>query len=172
MAIRFATKEDCAAIAAIYNHAVVHTAAIWNDKTVDTDNRIAWFEARQLSHFPVLVSEENGVVTGYASYGDWRNFDGFRHTVEHSVYVHPEHQGKGLGNILLGSLIDEARRRGKHMMVAGIESQNHASLHLHEKHGFVITGQMPQVGTKFGRWLDLTFMQLQLDNRSDPDGQA
>lgn len=172
MSIRFATKEDCAAIAAIYNHAVVNTAAIWNDKTVDTDNRIAWFEARQFGHFPVLVSEENDIVTGYASYGDWRSFDGFRHTVEHSVYVHPQHQGKGLGNTLLGALIEEAKRRGKHVMVAGIESQNYASLHLHEKHGFVTTGQMPQVGTKFGRWLDLTFMQLQLDNRLDPDGQA
>jgi phosphinothricin acetyltransferase len=67
----------------------LHTAAIWNDKTVDTDNRIAWFEARQLAGYPVLVSEENGVVTGYSSFGDWRAFDGFRHTVEHSVYVHP-----------------------------------------------------------------------------------
>ena len=172
MSIRFATKEDCAAIAAIYNHAVVNTAAIWNDKTVDTDNRIAWFEARQFGHFPVLVSEEDDVITGYASYGDWRAFEGFRHTVEHSVYIHPEHQSKGLGNILLGALIDEARRRGKHVMVAGIDSQNHASLHLHEKHGFITTGQMPQVGTKFGRWLDLTFMQLQLDNRHDPDGKA
>lgn len=172
MSIRFATKEDCAAIAEIYNHAVVHTAAIWNDKTVDTDNRIAWFEARQFAHFPVLVSEENGVVTGYASYGDWRAFDGFRHTVEHSVYVHPDHQGKGLGRALLAELIEEARRRGKHMMVAGIEAQNAASLHLHETLGFVTTGQMPQVGTKFGRWLDLTFMQLQLDNRMDPDGKA
>ncbi|GHD91306.1 MULTISPECIES: GNAT family N-acetyltransferase [Pseudocitrobacter] len=172
MSIRFATKEDCAAIAEIYNHAVVHTAAIWNDKTVDTDNRIAWFEARQFAHFPVLVSEENGVVTGYASYGDWRAFDGFRHTVEHSVYVHPDHQGKGLGRALLAELIEEARRRGKHVMVAGIEAQNAASLHLHETLGFVTTGQMPQVGTKFGRWLDLTFMQLQLDNRMDPDGKA
>ena len=172
MSIRFATKEDCAAIAAIYNHAVINTAAIWNDKTVDTDNRIAWFEARQFGNFPVLVSEENGVVTGYASYGDWRNFDGFRHTVEHSVYIHPEYQGQGLGNVLLAALIEEAKRRGKHVMVAGIESQNHASLHLHAKHGFVTTGRMPQVGTKFGRWLDLTFMQLQLDNRQDPDGKA
>ena len=172
MSIRFATKEDCAAIAEIYNHAVVHTAAIWNDKTVDTDNRIAWFEARQFAHFPVLVSEDNGVVTGYASYGDWRAFDGFRHTVEHSVYVHPDHQGQGLGRALLAELIEEARRRGKHVMVAGIEAQNAASLHLHETLGFVTTGQMPQVGTKFGRWLDLTFMQLQLDNRMDPDGKA
>ncbi|MEO3988617.1 GNAT family N-acetyltransferase [Pseudocitrobacter cyperus] len=172
MNIRFATKQDCAAIAEIYNHAVVHTAAIWNDKTVDTDNRIAWFEAREFAGFPVLVSEENGVVTGYSSYGDWRAFEGFRHTVEHSVYVHPDHQGKGLGRALLEALIAEARRRGKHVMVAGIEAQNAASLHLHETLGFVTTGQMPQVGTKFGRWLDLTFMQLQLDNRTDPDGKA
>ncbi|MGL3816650.1 N-acetyltransferase family protein [Klebsiella pneumoniae] len=172
MSIRPAIKDDCAAIAEIYNHAVVHTAAIWNDKTVDTDNRIAWFEARQLAGFPVLVNEENGVITGYSSFGDWRAFDGFRHTVEHSVYVHPDHQGKGLGRKLLVALIAEARRLNKHVMVAGIESQNHASLHLHETLGFITTGQMPQVGTKFGRWLDLTFMQLQLDARQDPDGKA
>ena len=86
MSIRFARKADCAAIAEIYNHAVLYTAAIWNDQTVDADNRIAWFEARTLAGYPVLVSEENGVVTGYASFGDWRSFDGFRHTVEHSVY--------------------------------------------------------------------------------------
>ncbi|AXF59102.1 N-acetyltransferase [Leclercia sp. W6] len=169
MLIRHATKEDCAAIGEIYNHAVLHTAAIWNDTTVDTDNRIAWFEARQLMGYPVLVSEHDGVVTGYASFGDWRAFDGFRHTVEHSVYVHPDHQGKGIGRALMEQLIVEARRIGKHVMVAGIEAQNHASVHLHEMLGFVTTGQMPQVGTKFGRWLDLTFMQLQLDERSEPD---
>ncbi|ANI82959.1 GNAT family N-acetyltransferase [Kosakonia oryzae] len=169
MNIRFAGKEDCAAIAEIYNHAVVNTAAIWNDQTVDVGNRVAWFEARAKLGYPVLVSEENGVVTGYASFGDWRAFDGFRHTVEHSVYVHPEYQGKGLGLALMKRLIEEAKRIGKHVMVAGIESQNHGSIHLHSKLGFVTTGEMPQVGTKFGRWLDLTFMQLQLDNRTDPD---
>ena len=115
------------------------------------------------------MSEENGVVTGYASFGDWRAFDGFRHTVEHSVYVHPDHQGKGIGRTLMKALINEARTLGKHVMVAGIEAQNQASIHLHETLGFVTTGQMPQVGTKFGRWLDLIFMQLQLDERSDPD---
>ncbi|MEH4930877.1 N-acetyltransferase family protein [Enterobacter cloacae] len=169
MIVRHASKEDCAAIGEIYNHAVLHTAAIWNDTTVDTDNRIAWFEARFLAGYPVLVSEENGIITGYASFGDWRAFDGFRHTVEHSVYVHPDHQGKGIGRMLMKALIIEARDIGKHVMVAGIEAQNHASIHLHQTLGFVTTGQMPQVGTKFGRWLDLTFMQLQLDERSDPD---
>ncbi len=154
MSIRFARKADCAAIAEIYNHAVLYTAAIWNDQTVDADNRIAWFEARTIAGYPVLVSEEDGVVTGYASFGDWRSFDGFRHTVEHSVYVHPDHQGKALGRKLLSQLIDEARDCGKH---------------LHHSLGFVVTAQMPQVGTKFGRWLDLTFMQLQLDERTEPD---
>ena len=96
MIVRHACKEDCAAIGEIYNHAVLHTAAIWNDTTVDTDNRIAWFEARFLAGYPVLVSEENGIITGYASFGDWRAFDGFRHTVEHSVYVHPDHRAKAL----------------------------------------------------------------------------
>ncbi|MCS2160467.1 L-methionine sulfoximine/L-methionine sulfone acetyltransferase [Scandinavium sp. H11S7] len=172
MNIRYASKEDCAAIAEIYNHAVLHTAAIWNDQTVDTDNRIAWCEARQIAGYPVLVSEENGTVTGYASFGDWRAFDGFRHTVEHSVYVHPQHQGKGLGRALLTQLITEARLIGKHVMVAGIESQNQASLKLHETLGFVTTAHMAQVGTKFGRWLDLTFMQLQLDDRQDPDARG
>ncbi|MDF7760564.1 GNAT family N-acetyltransferase [Kosakonia cowanii] len=172
MPIRYAVKEDCAAIAAIYNHAVINTAAIWNDQTVDVDNRVAWFEARAQLGYPVIVSEENGVVTGYASFGDWRAFDGFRHTVEHSVYVHPDHQGKGLGLALMARLIEEAKRIGKHVMVAGIEAQNQGSIHLHQKLGFTITGQMPQVGTKFGRWLDLTFMQLQLDNRTDPDAPA
>lgn len=169
MLIRHASADDCAAIADIYNHAVLHTAAIWNDATIDTENRLAWFYQRGNAGYPVLVAEENGQVMGYASFGDWRAFDGFRHTVEHSVYVHPEHYGKGIGRALMEKLITEARRIGKHVMIAGIESQNAASVALHHKLGFTITAQMPQVGTKFGRWLDLTFMQLQLDNRSEPD---
>lgn len=172
MNIRHADHADCAAIAEIYNHAVRFTAAIWNDKTVDAENRIGWMDQRLTKGFPVLVAEQDGEILGYASFGEWRAFDGFRHTVEHSVYVHPDHQGKKLGHRLMVALIDEAKRIGIHVMVAGIESRNDASIHLHHKLGFTITGQMPQVGTKFGRWLDLTFMQLQLDRRQDPDGKA
>lgn len=172
MIIRHATVQDCSAIATIYNHAVLHTAAIWNDKTVDNANRIDWLHQRNASDYPVLVMDDNGAVIGYASFGDWRAFDGFRHTVEHSVYVHPEHQSKGVGRQLLTQLIAEARALGKHVMVAGIEAQNATSIALHRALGFNVTGQMPQVGTKFGRWLDLTFMQLQLDARSEPDNHA
>lgn len=169
MKIRRARAEDCEAIAGIYNYAVLHTAAIWNERTVDTENRLAWFYQRGNAGYPVLVAEENDAIVGYASFGDWRPFDGFRHTVEHSVYVHPQNHGKGIGKSLMLALIDEARACHKHVMVAGIESQNTASIALHHKLGFTVSAQMPQVGTKFGRWLDLTFMQLQLDERSEPD---
>lgn len=169
MNIRHARAEDCEAIAGIYNFAVIHTAAIWNDSTVDTENRLAWFYQRGNAGYPVLVAEENGVIIGYASFGDWRSFEGFRHTVEHSVYVHHQHHGKGIGKALMQALIVQARACGKHVMIAGIESQNAVSIALHHKLGFTISAHMPQVGAKFGRWLDLTFMQLQLDNRAGPD---
>lgn len=169
MKIRHAHAEDCEAIAGIYNYAVLHTAAIWNDSTVDTENRLAWFYQRGNAGYPVLVAEEQGIVIGYASFGDWRVFDGFRHTVEHSVYVHPDHHGKGIGKLLMLELIDRARACQKHVMVAGIEAHNEASIALHHKLGFTISAKMPQVGTKFGRWLDLIFMQLQLDDRITPD---
>ncbi len=171
MIIHQAQEAHCAAIAAIYNHAVLHTDAIWNEQTVDTANRVAWMQQRTASGYPVLVAIIDEQVAGYASFGDWRAFEGFRHTVEHSVYVHPDFQGRGVGRALMEQLITAARACGKHVMVAGIESANSASIALHQRLGFVITASMPQVGTKFGRWLDLTFMQLQLDNRAIPDSQ-
>jgi phosphinothricin acetyltransferase len=131
---------------------------------VDLGNRHAWFSARQSQGYPVLVVVDGGdQVLGYASFGDWRPFDGFRHTVEHSVYVRNDQRGNGLGPLLMTALIERARACGKHVMVAAIESGNAASIRLHERAGFITTGQMPQVGIKFGRWLDLTFMQLILN---------
>ncbi|MDQ0650969.1 GNAT family N-acetyltransferase [Pseudomonas cedrina] len=166
--IREATENDLPAIRDIYNDAVLHTTAIWNEQPVDLDNRLAWFTARQALGYPILVAVENAEVTGYASFGDWRPFEGFRYSVEHSVYVRNDQRGKGLGARLMQALIERARACGKHVMVAAIESGNHASIRLHERLGFITTGQMPRVGIKFGRWLDLTFMQLALNPGAEP----
>lgn len=170
MHIRDAEDHDLSAVAAIYNDAVRHTTAIWNDSPVDVENRRQWWADRQRLGYPVLVAVDPAeAVVGYASFGDWRAFDGYRHTVEHSVYVRADQRGGGLGKALMQGLIDRARAMGKHVMVAGIEAGNTASIRLHERLGFEQVGLLPQVGTKFGRWLDLAFLQLRLDDRDSPD---
>ncbi len=170
MIIRDAAEADLPALRDIFNDAVLNTTAIWMDNVVDLANRQAWFAARAQQGYPILVAENaDGEVVGYASFGDWRPFDGFCHTVEHSVYIRADQRGKGLGPQLLTALIERAKACDKHVMVAAIESGNAASIGLHQRLGFTITGQMPQVGRKFGRWLDLTFMQLILTpERSAP----
>lgn len=167
MLIRAAIQDDLPIICDIYNDAVANTTAIWNDTLVDVANRTAWLKARTDAGYPVLVAvSDDGDVIGYASFGDWRAFDGYRHTVEHSVYVHKDRRGGGIGRELMVALIAEAERLGKHVMIAGIESENAASIRLHAQLGFEDTGRLREVGTKFGRWLDLTFMQLVLQTGS------
>jgi L-amino acid N-acyltransferase len=162
--LRDAEHRDADALAAIYNDAVLNTTAIWNDAPVDSANRVAWLDARRSSGYPVIVAvDADDQVLGYASFGDWRPFDGFRHTVEHSVYVRSGQRGRGIGRVLMTALIERARLIGKHVMVAAIEAGNAGSIGLHEKLGFESTGTLRQVGTKFGDWLDLTFMQLVLE---------
>ncbi|TWD48300.1 phosphinothricin acetyltransferase [Agrobacterium vitis] len=162
--VRDAADGDLAAICDIYNHAVEHTTAIWNDVLIDVANRRAWLEQRRARGFPVLVAEVDGKVAGYASYGDWRAFDGYRHTVEHSVYVDKDCRGAGLGKILMQALIERAKAGNVHVMIAAIEAGNVASIALHEKLGFRLVGIHREVGTKFGRWLDLAAMELRIDN--------
>lgn len=162
MEIRDAVETDLPGILAIYNDAVAHTTAIWNETLVDLANRHAWWQGRRAQGYPVLVATSGGEVLGYASFGDWRAFDGYRHTVENSVYVAPGARGQGVGCALMVPLIDRARALGKHVMVAGIEAGNGASIRLHEGLGFVRVGLMPEVGIKFDRWLDLAFLQLTL----------
>ncbi|MGI2034415.1 N-acetyltransferase family protein [Rhizobium panacihumi] len=161
--VRDATEADLADIRDIYNDAVLNTTAIWNDNIVDLSNRQDWFAARVARGFPILVAEVDGKLSGYASYGDWRAFEGFRHTVEHSVYVHKDARGHGLGRLLMKALIERAEAGGIHVMVACIEAKNEASIRLHEKLGFRTTGTFLEVGTKFGRWLDLTCMELRVN---------
>jgi L-amino acid N-acyltransferase len=160
--IRNATEADLPAILDIYNDAVANTTAIWNDNLVDLQNRQDWFATRCARGFPILVAERGGAIAGYAAYGDWRAFEGFRHTVEHSVYVHKDHRGAGIGRLLMQALVDKAREGDVHVMIACIESGNAASIRLHESLGFRVAGRFSEVGTKFGRWLDLTCMELKL----------
>ena len=160
--VRSAAEADLPAILAIYNDAVLGTTAIWNDGVADLDNRRQWLEGRRRQRYPVLVATLDDVVIGYASFGDFRAFDGYRFTVENSVYVAENSRRKGAALALLRALIEEARGLGKHVMVAGIAGENDVSIRLHAKLGFVETARMPEVGFKFGRWLDLVFMQLRL----------
>ena len=170
MKIRDAGPDDMPAVTVIYNEAVANTTAIWNEVSVDTANRVEWLDARRKSGYPVLVAvDDDAGVVGYASFGDWRAFDGYRHTVEHSVYVRSDQRRKGIAEALMSALIERARDLGKHVMVAAIEAQNASSIRLHEKLGFRQVGLLPEVGTKFGKWLDLAFMQIVLDQRSEPD---
>lgn len=162
LTIRDAAPADLPEILAIYNDAVANTTAIWNETLVDLDNRKAWHQARLERGFPVLVAERGGRIAGYASYGDWRAFEGFRHTVEHSIYIEKDHRGGGIGRALMQALIERAREGDVHVMVACIESGNAGSVRLHQSLGFREVGRFSEVGIKFGRWLDLTCMELRV----------
>jgi len=159
MNIRPALPDDLPAITAIYNDAVKNSLAVWTETAADLDNRRQWLTQRLAAGYPVLVAEENGHVAGYASYGPFRAFEGYRHTAELSIYLEAAARGKGLGKKLVQALIDEARRQNMHTLIAGIEAGNTASLRLHASLGFIETARMPQLGRKFGQWLDLVFMQ-------------
>jgi phosphinothricin acetyltransferase len=173
MRIREAESRDIGGILEIYNDAVLNTTAIWNDVIVDAANRAEWLADRKRLGYPVVVAVDDAdAIIGYASFGDWRAWDGYRHTVEHSIYVHRERRGIGIGAALMTALIDRAKTIGKHVMVAGIEANNMGSIRLHEKVGFERTGHLKEVGAKFGKWLDLVFMQMKLDSAAKPDGRG
>jgi L-amino acid N-acyltransferase len=162
MLIRQAVDADLDAILAIHNEAIEHSAAIWTDEVVARSDREEWLAARTAAGDPVLVAVENGELAGYATYAQWRAKYGYRHTVEDSVYIAAPFQGRGVGRALLVELIARARTAGHHVMLADIESENAASIGLHESLGFVEAGRLREIGTKFDRWLDLTILQLNL----------
>jgi L-amino acid N-acyltransferase len=160
--IRDATLDDLPAIVALLNVAVAETTAVYSEDRIAVGDRVPWFEARQRRGFPVLVAEIDGAVAGFATYGDFRDsvaLPGYRFTVEHSVHVARDRWGAGLGRLLVVELVDRAHRAGLHVMVGAIDAENEASIRFHERLGFVATARMPQVGFKFGRWLDLVLMQ-------------
>ncbi|QDH17880.1 GNAT family N-acetyltransferase [Swingsia samuiensis] len=162
--IRKAKSSDLPALLKITNYAIEHTDALWINTPFTLDQRQRWMEDRRAHGFPVFVAvNENNELLGYASYGPFRAFEGYSQTIENSVYVGHQHQGKGVGRRLLAELIDHAKEAGFHVMIAGITAGNDASVALHKSFGFEQKGLLSQVGFKKGRWLDLLFMTLLLE---------
>ena len=160
--IRDGREADLAAILAIYNDAVLTTTAVYDYTPRSTEQQAAWFKAKQDQELPVLVAEVGGAVAGFASYGPFRPWPAYLHSVENSLYVAADWRGRGIGSRLLPALIKHASARGLHTMIAGIDADNAASLRLHAKFAFQPVAHFREVGWKFERWLDLTFLQLML----------
>lgn len=159
MQIRAATEQDLPAILAITNHAIEHTNASWQTVPTTLEARLQWWQERVAAGQPVLVAERDGAIAGFATYGSFRAYGGYALTVEHSIYVEGRFQGLGLGRAFLTALLDHATKAGMHVMVGAISGDNAISIKLHEQFGFTTVGRMPEVGQKFGHWLDLVLMQ-------------
>ena len=159
MVIRDASDADLPCLLAIVNEAITGTTARWTDALETPDGGRAWLEASRRRELPVIVVEQDGVVVGYGALDSFRSFSGFRRTIEHALYVDPAAKRRGYGRLLLAALEERARAAGHHVMVGAITAENEASLALHRTAGFVEVGRMPEVGFKFGRWLDLVLVQ-------------
>jgi L-amino acid N-acyltransferase len=159
IAISAASSADVPAITEIYNSVIVGSTAVFSDRQVDVDERLAWLESRRERGFPILVARDEGRTVAFASYGDFRAWPGYRLTVEHSVHVAESHRRRGLGRRLVEALVEHAGHAGLHVMIAGIDADNDASLRLHEALGFERVALLPEVARKFDRWIDLVLMQ-------------
>jgi len=157
--VREAIGADLESMLEIYNDAVINTTAVYDYTARTPEAQEAWYESKRAQNFPVLVATETGAVVGFASYGAFRPWPAYLHTVENSIYVAPGQRARGIGTQLLGPLVETARGHGFHVMVAGIDATNDASLRLHRKFGFEQVGHFRQVGWKFDRWLDLVFLE-------------
>jgi phosphinothricin acetyltransferase len=160
--IRPATLNDVPAITRIYNHAVVHTTATADWVPVADIVRERWLQERQAQGLPVVVTEIDSEVRGWGSLSLYNPRPGYQTTVENSVYIEPDWHGCGLGSRILAHLIEEARRLGKHAIIASLDGENVASAALHQKFGFVERGRFPELVRKFDRWIDVVHLQLML----------
>ncbi|MBA3943728.1 MAG: N-acetyltransferase [Herpetosiphonaceae bacterium] len=160
--IRDATYDDVPSILEIYNDAVLHTTASYDYEPATIEARIAWYEEHIKQGLPVFVADAGGSVVGWSTFSIFRPRIGYRFTVEHSIYVAPGRQGRGIGRALMQPLITRAREQGMHAMIAGIDAETIGSIRFHAAFGFVHVGYLKEVGYKFDHWLDLVFMQLLL----------
>ena len=161
--IRDAKSSDIGSILEIYNDAILNTTAVYDYKIHSFADRLSWLKNKKSEGFPVLVFEDRNIVTGYATFGQFRPWPAYKYAIEHSVYVHKDHRRKGVGTGLVTQLIKIANDREYAVIVAGIDSNNRASLLMHEKLGFTNCGTIGKVGYKFGKWLDLIFYRYELN---------
>ncbi len=166
--IRDAHADDIPAVLAIYNHVMATSTAIYREEPATLEAHLEWFRSRTAQGFPVLVAIDAAGVAGYASFGDFRPWPGYRFTVEHSVHVRADCRGRGVGGAMMLPLIARATALGKHVMIAGVDAANADSLRFHERLGFVEVAHFREVGFKFGRWLDLKFLQKMLGPGAEP----
>jgi L-amino acid N-acyltransferase len=154
-----ATAADFQQVLAIYNEVIRNTTAVYSDQEYDEKRGKEWFDAKLSSGFAFIVARDDRGVAGFAALGAFRAWPCYRHSVEHSVHVRADRRGQGLGRALLLQLKARAQALGKHVMIAGIDTDNVASIRMHERMGFSRVGHLREVGFKFGRWLDLEFLQ-------------
>jgi phosphinothricin acetyltransferase len=162
--LRAAVESDLAAINDIYNHYVLHSTCTYQEEPEPMESRRQWFKHHDEKH-PVIVAEMNGQIAGWASLSAYHARSAYRHTVENSVYIHHQHHRCGLGSLLLQELIARARSLGHRAIIAGIDADQAASVALHTKFHFEEVGRFKQVGLKFGRWLDVIYMELILNRQ-------
>lgn len=151
-----------ATVTELYNALVETTTVAWTDERQTLDERLAWFERQRDDGYPVLVADDGSQVVGFTAYGSFRGsgkWPGYRYTVEHTIHVAETHWCSGVGRRLLEALIDRARNAGIHVMVGAVDGANVDSIRFHERLGFVEVARMPEVGRKFGCWLDLVLVQ-------------
>ncbi len=161
--IRAATKSDLPQILTIVNESIRNTVAIYDYDERTLEEQITWFDDKITFGFPVLVATLDELIVGFGSYGTFKSKTGYDATVEHSVYVSPEFIEKGIGRLILTSLIRSAKAQKLHVMIGYIDASNEESINFHKKFGFVECGHLKQVGYKFGKWLDVKLMQLTLE---------
>ncbi|PEJ48500.1 GNAT family N-acetyltransferase [Bacillus sp. AFS002410] len=161
MELTFAAKEDVKDIVTIYNDAIMNTTATFDTKIKTEEEMLIWFHNHP-ELYPVIVSKENGIVTGYCSITQFKEKDAYKHTVELSVYIHPDHRRKGLAKALMVEMIETAKKLGHYTIISCITSGNEVSERLHEKLGYQKVGHFYKVGQKFNQWLDIVYYQLML----------
>jgi len=147
------------AIRNIFNEAILHTTALYEESPRSEAMIAAWFAEKQQAAIPVFGVEQQGILIGFATWGPFRPYPAYSKTAEHSVYVAGEYQRRGFGRLLLETIICEATAHQLHLLVAGIDSTNEASIALHRHVGFTHAGTIREAGYKFKRWLDLEFWQ-------------